>query len=170
MTLPAFADTEALGARLDGGLADGDVPRAQGALDDASSAIRGWAGRSWCNEAGTEIDFGDVPAYLQDEIARICLAVAKRSFTNPDGVTEAGAGPFRTAFADSSADVYLKASEKAVISQAAGKTGVTTISTTREETAGASDLGIIDDRTGTIYAPVDDGEPIPWLDDRQGLG
>ena len=158
MTLPALADIPALDARIPGGLADADTARAQAALDDASALIRAEAGTNWTNDDGTELE--DVP----DVVVTICIAAARRALTNPDGVTEEAVGDARRSYSESSLDVFLKASEKALIRRAAGSFGgITTIATTREDPINTSDFGTVD-RDGTIYCDVTpDGQPIPYL-------
>lgn len=160
MTLPAFADVGALAARIPGGIEDNDRPRAQAALDDASALIRAEAGNNWTNDEDTALE--DVP----DIVVTVCLSAARRAFVNPDGVTAASVGDASQSYSESSLDVYLKASEKALIRRANGSFGgLTTIATTREDPISVSDLGTLDPATGTVYATVSPpGEPIPWLD------
>jgi hypothetical protein len=168
MTLPAFASPEDLGKRLPGVL---DEERAQALLEDASAAVRSWAGRSWCNDDGTQVDWGDLAALHQDEIVRITISAAKRAYTNPANVQSTSTGPFSTSFSDSSPDVYLTAQEKAAVSRAVGslgtRTGLGVISTTREDPVGSSDLGYVDERFGNVWVETDNGAPLPILDSDQ---
>lgn len=126
MTLPPFADATTLATRIPGGLGD-DVARAEAALEDASSAIRSLANRSWCDVAGDELDWGTLALEHQDEVIRVCLAVAARAFANPDAVTQesTATGPFThgRSFGNSSPDVYLNGSEKASIRRAVASLG-----------------------------------------------
>jgi hypothetical protein len=167
MTLPAFADLFDFAARMPGPVAEDDA-RAQAALEDASSAIRSYAGRTWCNVEGDELDWGDLPLQHRDEIVRITLAAAKRAYTNPLNVESTTTGPFSTGFADSSPDVFLTAQEKAAVRRAVASgvatPGLTTISTTREDPAGSSDLGYVDPVFQNVWVDTDDGAPLPILD------
>lgn len=163
--LPAFATIDEFIDRLPGGLDNDDLLRAQAAIDDASTVIRSFAGKTWCNDAGTAVDFGDLAQYHQDEIVRITISAARRAFTNPEGATEMTLGDTSIGLSDSSSDVYLTAAEKAAVRRAAGITaGITTIATTREDPVGISDLGTVAS-DGTVYVDVVGGESYPWIDD-----
>jgi hypothetical protein len=140
MTLPAFATLEAFAARLPGGVSDDDETRARAALDDASTLIRAEAGKDWVTD--------DEPAVLADDlpdiVVTVCIAAARRAFTNPDGIRSESLLSHSVTLADSSADVYLTTAERRMIATAAGRTGggISTLSTTRGplETAGCGDL------------------------------
>jgi hypothetical protein len=169
MTLPAFATVDQFADRLPGGLALGDLSRALAALEDASALIRVEAGKDWAGgDDGDELDFGDLAQRHQDAITTVCISVARRAFTNPAGVNSQTAGPFSSDFADASSDVYLKASERAVVKRAAGLTGLISIATTREDPIGSSDLGTLGN-DGVIYAPTTTGQDIPFLNDGELL-
>lgn len=144
MGLPAFASTDELGDRIPGGIDLSDETRAQAALDDASSIIRAEARVSWVD--GDDLALPDDPDWAADAIKRICIAVARRSFENPDGATahqESIDGYSRSdSFAESSNDIYLKASEKADIARIVGGTGkLWTLSTTRSDVSSSGVSG-----------------------------
>lgn len=160
MSLPAFASLDDFGVRLPGGLADADVPRAQAALDDASTEIRSEAGQAW--ESAPED-----PSWAADALMRICCAVARRSFTNPDGVTQSSLGSYSESVSNASPDVYLTAAEKRTIARIAGRTtGLWTLSTTRED-ACVTDLPAF---CGDAYIEVEGSELLPFLPIDAGNG
>ena len=152
MTLPALAAFDDLAARLPGGIdEDNDGARARAALADASALIRSIAGKTWTttNDDDETVLADDIP----DIVVSVCIAAARRAFTNPDGIRSESTGSYSAAYADSSGDVYLTKAEQAHIRRAAGRTGVWAMPTTRT-TADADD----------IYLPVDPpGEPMPFL-------
>lgn len=146
MTLPSFATIDDLAARIPAGIAGGDDARAQAALDDVSSLIRAHAGKTWVTEDAIDADVPDI-------VTTVCLRAAQRAFTNPSGVTSESAGPFSTSYANSSSDVYLTAQEKTLVRQAAGKSSVSVIQTTR----GDLETGGIGDSIGDALLALD-----PW--------
>lgn len=141
--LPPLAAVADLGARLPGGISEADEPRAQAALEDASSKIRSVAGVTWTTD--DELD-DDVP----DIIVTICCSAARRSFVNPDGVTGENAGSYGFTQANASPDVYLTKAEQGAVRKAAGKSGMWSQPMTR----GGPDVTTWVDVTGT-------DEPLP---------
>ncbi len=167
MTLPAFAEIADLEARM--GPA-GDATRAQAALDDASSAIRDAAGKTWVDAEGALALPDDPASTVADTLTRVCCAVARRILENPDGASTESVGAFSHSFSNSSNDVYLTSAERRAVRRAAGVSGLRSIPTTRGlvgangvfgglETDRCNRAGIVD----TTYLPVDPpGEPIPF--------
>lgn len=123
MTLPAFATLVEFAARIHGGIDDTDEPRAQAALDDASTLIRDAADKTWVTD-----DELDDP--IPDVLRIVCLAAARRAFNNPDGIRSESAGSYSVSLADSSGDVYLTKKEEARVRAAAGKAGLGSIGLT----------------------------------------
>lgn len=79
--LPPLASLEQLAGRL-GYAPDGaEATRAAARLADASELIRDEAGVTWVNDAGVLVD---VPR----RIVSICIDVALRAVTNPEGLTQ----------------------------------------------------------------------------------
>lgn len=126
MVLPAFATVSELAARMPGGLPDDETPRADAALSDASALIRAEAGTDWVDDAGA---LSGVP----DVVVMVAIAVARRALSNPDGLTSESIQDYSRAFASNSAsaDVYLTKGERRVVRQAAGRSGLWTMATTR---------------------------------------
>lgn len=74
--LPPLATLEQLKSRIPGGIKSDDEARAEANLEDASSAVRNAAHRTWVNEEG---ELEGVPPIA----VTITLAAAKRAFINP---------------------------------------------------------------------------------------
>lgn len=147
-SLPAFATLEQLAARV----AVTDEDRAQAALDDASVEIRSIAGVSFVVD--DVLDFGGYPSWAGDALVKVCCAAAVRALTNPEGAQSETIGSYSHSYANASPDVYLTAGERRLIRRAAGRTGLSTITTT----TGYDDCD-------TRYIDVDPpGEPMPWLE------
>lgn len=146
MTLPAFADLDALGARVPEGISSGSEARAQAALDDAAALIRDEAGGvGW---ATAEDPGDDVPGI----IPVINLRSALRSYLNPEGNEQESTGEWAAKIANASSDVYLTASEIKRVQRAAGRAGVWVQPTTRGRP-----------ETDTVFLDVEPaGERIPW--------
>lgn len=143
--LPAFASTSELAVRIPGGISDDDEARAQGVLEDASSLIRAEAGTTWVTEGVLDEDVPDI-------VVTVCIAAAKRAFTNPEAVTSESLGDAARSFGDASSDVYLTAAEKRLVRRAAGL---------------ASTIGSIAMEIGTPgwsgdYIDVGQTEPMPF--------
>ena len=127
--LPPLASLTDFTDRLGRPLSGVDATRAESAIRDASAIVRTEAGENWVDVNG---DLTEVP----EAIVAITMAVARRSWENPSGktTTSEGIGQYTEAngWANASADVYLKASEKAIIRAVTGRSGgVGTLSTTR---------------------------------------
>lgn len=162
MTLPAFADLEAFGARIPGGIPSDEEARAQAALDDASVRIRAEAGKTWTTttgegeEAVTVVDFGadaEARPWVPDAIASMTMRAAQRSYANPDGLSQEATGEWSASTANASSDVYLTKSERELVAKAVGRSGVWVQPTTRGKPEMA-DTEFLD------VEPV--GEKIPW--------
>lgn len=167
--LPAFASTAVLAARIAGGIKLSDQARAQAALDDASSKIRSYTGQVWAT--GDTLDLPADPEWAADTIERICLAVARRSFENPEGLTQQSEGidgyNHAEQFATPSPDVYLTSAEKADLDKLVGGTSaVWTLATTRSD-QDRPDLRVF---AGDVYLGVEDSELIPFLPVDAGNG
>lgn len=166
MTLPAFADLEAFGARIPGGIPSGDEARAQAALDDASVRIRAEAGKTWTSttgegeEAETVVDFGadaEARPWVPDAIASLTMQVAQRSFSNPDGLSQESTGEWSGSSPDASSDTYLKKSERELVGKAVGRSGLWVQPTTRGKP-----------ETDTVFLDVEPAvEKMPWDVSRQ---
>lgn len=125
MTLPALATVEELEILLGETIAN--VPQAEARLGNASVIVRAYAGATWVDTAGTALE--DVP----DGIAGVVTQMVERATRNPGGITQEAAGPFSRSFgADASQRLYLTAMDKLVIRNAMGRTGIGTLSTSRE--------------------------------------
>lgn len=126
---PPLASLELLSARLGYTPTGAEASRAAAALADASELIRDVAGEDWLNLAETAVE--DVP----QRVEKICIAVAKRAFENPDAHSQRTTGDRSVSFDRSRREggeaVYLtNAEEKAVIKAAQGSsfTAVTMVS------------------------------------------
>lgn len=155
MPLPAFATVEELAARIPGGVSDADEPRAQAALDDASTLIRGVAGEDWTSSGGA-LDFGDIAERQQDQITLVCISAAKRAYLTPTGVRSETLGDAAQTYADRAGEVYLTDEEAAVVRAVAS--GATT----------SSGFSSIDLEIGTpgwsgdVIAVSGQDEPLPF--------
>lgn len=170
MGLPAFASFEDLSARIPGGISSSDVARAQAALDDASSEIRAVAGEAWTTTNESDQVVLDLPAepdWAADAIRRICCAVARRAYENPDGISQESLGSYSASMSNASADIYLTSAEKRTIARIVGGTsGLYTISTTRDDTY----TGDLPEFAGDVYIEVEGSELLPFLPIDAGSG
>lgn len=158
--LPAFARVEDLAARRPGGVLEGDRPRAQAALDDASTLIRTEVGKDWVNETDPTKLAADVPAIF----LTVACHAAKRAIDNPEGVqSEALAQGYSASYANSSSDVYLTKAETAKVRKGAGLSNVWTLPTTRDpEKLGLETASVVEGAGGEFLPVEPDGEPILW--------
>lgn len=151
--MPAFADLDALRARLPGGIEGDDEPRAQAALDDASTLIRAETGMDWES---------DVP----EIVVTVTLWAALRAFSNPEGLTQEQLVSYSYSKANPSTDVYLTTKERRLVRRAAGVSGLWAQPTTRGDTLDTPCTdpdAICAPNSGTQYIAVEpDGEPMPW--------
>lgn len=167
--LPAFASLPQFAARVPGGVPDADEARAQAALEDASSLIRDEAGTTWV-DANNALDLPTgTDAWKADTLVRVCCAAARRTFENPDGVSQESLGGYSVAQSNSSSDVYLTAAEKRQVRKAAGFTGLGVLTTTRSPIGTTGITGGLEtnrcDALGadSTFLDVDPaGDPIPW--------
>ncbi|MBM3679151.1 MAG: hypothetical protein FJW96_14950 [Actinobacteria bacterium] len=144
--LPALASVSALEARLGVTLAGVDAERASAALDDASALIRAEAGTDWLDDEGA---LTGVPPVVE----QVALAVAYRTFRNPDAFTQTSLGDASVAYDRSGQSaVYLSREERRAVRRAAGATAVGAIELASPWAVPAS----------TYPAPVaGGGDPIP---------
>lgn len=115
MTLPSLATVDDLATRLPGGIAAADEDRAQLVLDDVSTLIRAEVETDWVDDAGA---LSGVP----DVVVTVCLAAARRAWTNPNGVLSETIGSYSYRLPDAAVapGVFLTDEEKRLIRRAAG--------------------------------------------------
>lgn len=168
--LPAFASVEQFAVRVPGGVSDDDRPRAQGAVDHASTLVRAETGQAWVDAEGAlALPAGD-DAWKADVLVNVTFGAALRSFLNPQNVTgesEAVDGyNHAEQFANASPDVYLTASEKRQLASVTPSGGLFVVSTTRSDIGSDGRPGGIEtsrcDASGTEYLDVVGGGPIPY--------
>jgi hypothetical protein len=151
--MPAFAEVDDLAARLQGGIEDDDTPRAQAALDDASTLIRAETGMDWES---------DVP----EIVVTVTLWAALRTFSNPEGLSQESLASYSYSKSNPSTDVYLTAKERRLVRREAGVSGLWAQPTSRGDTLDTpcTDPQVVcAPNSGTQYIPVEpDGEPMPW--------
>lgn len=148
------ADVAALETRLGRTLVAGDHGRAQAAIDDAWSLVESVAGRTWHVE-------GEDPGSPPRVIVTVVLAVARRAFENPEGMSQESIGSYSYSLATGTVPgVYLTAEERAMVRRAGGGS-VRTVPVVRPGlTEAAAQSG---GHVPTVYgADGRDGEPIPW--------
>lgn len=166
-TLPSLADLEAFGVRMGQDFLDDQEPpaptdpdglRAQAALDDASALIRLTAGEDWVDEDG---NLEAVPPAIET----ICLSVAQRGYTNPQGAVQATVGDASVTWRTGEGGaIYLTNAELRAIRKVTGALGVSSFQTVTEF---VPPVGRIDTRD-PLYAPVEGGGdpiplgPVPW--------
>lgn len=134
MALPSLAPVSALETRLGlapGTLADADLARAEDDLADVSALIRAEAGTDWVADDGATIIAPDV-------VVTVAVRAAKRSYLNPEDLTQEGVGDYNAARGQ--VGVYLTAEERRIVVRAA------------ENPRG----GVF---TGTVRTPSSYGEP-----------
>jgi hypothetical protein len=149
--LAAFATLDDLAARVPGGISEADEPRAQAALDDASTKIRAEAGKTWTDEDG-DLDLPTgADAWRADILVTVCVQAALRAFTNPEAMTQEGIGTYSASWANATTDVYLTRAERQMVRRAAGATGLWRLAIGQDTTQSVEYLDI---------EPA--GEPIPW--------
>lgn len=156
MTLPAFATLEQLAARIPGGIRDADEARAQAALDDASTLIRSEVSphAGWTTAEALDADVPDI-------VVMVTLWAARRSYENPEGVSEESLGQYSVSLGNSSSDVYLTAAERRHVRKAAGFLSIGVVATTRGD---APDVDALVDGYGgeTNWVPVEPaGQALP---------
>jgi hypothetical protein len=139
--LPALASIEDFQVRFD----VDDSPRTEAALQDASTAVRTYAGRTWVDE---DEELLPVP----DAIAMVTMQAAYRQMSNPLGLASEQIGQYswRAGSSGTGAGVVLTHDERKLITLTVGS-NIHTVQITRD---------IWGDRT--IYFDVVGGEPIPY--------
>lgn len=165
--LAVVADLDAL---LDVDVTDTD--RAEALLASASTLVRAHTGSAWVDANGDLIWTDTTDANLQlvgDALTGVAVAAAARSYRNPSGETQKSVGDVSVSYGSNAAGVYLTDDEKRTLAEAVAlyrgrsSPGLWTLSTTRAEIAGGTDLGVLYD--GTFYAEVTPtGQDLPWLD------
>lgn len=120
---PPLASLALFSARLGYTPTGDEASRATACLVDASELIRDVAGEDWLNDGETEVV--DVP----QRVEKICLAVARRAFENPDAYSQRTTGDrsvsWDRAKREGGEAIYLtNAEEKAIIKAAAGSSFV----------------------------------------------
>lgn len=127
-----------------------DVLRAEGNLVDASTLVRQITGLTYLDDAGA-LD----PSAVSDVVEMVVLASAKRAYENPTGVTQKTTGDASLSYAArAETAVYLTDSEIAMLRSTVGRSGLSTLSTTR----GAHYID-------TVYVPiVGTTAQFPWYD------
>lgn len=122
----SLASLEEFEKRIYGGISSGDEERAQAALDDASALILAEGNALWIGEDESP---GDDAVPVPAAVAAICIAVAKRAFLNPEGVSSESIDGYRASF--QAGEVSLTKEEKRIIRKGSGKSGLWTQPTTR---------------------------------------
>ncbi len=114
----SIASVTQLSDRIPGGISLDDETRAQALLDDVTTLVNA--------EAQTEWTDADAP----DVVVTVCLAAARRAWSNYDGKIAETIGGYSYRVADTAATgVYLTEAEKRLVRRAAGiaEAGVTTV-------------------------------------------
>lgn len=122
--LPPLAPFSALVRKL-GNTPEGDeASRAEHILDEASELIRDTAGNDWVDDSGV---LSGVPR----RVAQICVAVAYRAFTNPEGLSQRTIGDssksFDRARREGGEAVYLTDGEEKAVQKAGGASGMVSV-------------------------------------------
>lgn len=113
MATPALADIWQLEQRVPGGIAEGDLPRALAALEDASAWVRVEAGEDW-------LDDDDLLETVPGAVVSVVCAVARRILDNPDGLLQESVAGYSYGRTNATTDIYLTKAEKAIVRKAAG--------------------------------------------------
>jgi hypothetical protein len=150
-----------------------DTDRAEALLASASTLVRAATGSAWVDANGDLLWEAATDANLKlvgDALTDVTVAAAARAYRNPSGETQKSVGDVSVSYGGSAASgVYLTDDEKRMLAEAValyrGRSapGLWTLSTTRSEISGGTDLGTLYD--GTYYAEVTPtGQDLPWLD------
>lgn len=121
MALPPLVTVPEFELRVPGGVGE-DTARAGAVLADASAVVREEAEAIWLvSNPGTAVKpawvtgAGPVP----DTVIAVVCAVARRVFTNPEGIESIDYGDGRGRdYADATGDVFLKQNEKELLRKA----------------------------------------------------
>lgn len=141
---------ERVGVDLDG---PNDEARAMACIEEASALVvaeAGAAGTAWTD-----------PGHVPDVIQAVVIAVASRTFRNPDGIVSQSVGGVTETLPASSVTAFLTEYERGLVRRTAGLTSLSprlaTVRVTRGDSAPAeqSYLGTSDGST----------EPVPWFPD-----
>ena len=154
MASPALAEVSDLAARLGVATGDLDTPRAQANLSDASTLVRQVTGLTYVVDVDADPLVLDTAA-VTDVVEMVVLAAAKRAYENPTGVTQKSTGDVSMSFsARAESAVYLTDGELRMLRASVGRSGLSTISTTRGDTS-----------VETGYVPiVGTTAEFPWYD------
>lgn len=119
--LPALVSLHQFADRLPGGV-DGDEARAQAALDDASAEVRAAVDgeETWVDEDGLLTEVPDI-------VQVVTIAVARRAFVNPEGISQESVAAYGVSYATGSGDVYLTRKERQKVRRAVGLSSLGTI-------------------------------------------
>lgn len=150
-----------------------DTDRAEALLASASTLVRALTGSAWVDANGDLIWTATTDANLQlvgDALTGVTVAAAARAYRNPSGETQKSVADVSVSYGSNAAGgVYLTVDEKRTLADAVAlyrgrsSPGLWTLSTTRSEVSGGTDLGVLCD--GTYYAEVTPGgQDLPWLD------
>lgn len=125
-----------------------DEGQARLALAFASAVLRTYAGITWVDSDG---ELADVP----DVVELLCLEVAYRRYTNPDGYASEQIGQYSYRISAGAAGGFLTPAEKQLLTLAVGS-NVHSLHTPRS--------GL---RRGNVVYVADGGggDPIPWHED-----
>ena len=162
MSLPAFASIDDLAAWL--GQEIDDASRADMVLRGASTRVRAFTGRAWMTDVD-EFDDADPAIDADDfEVAQtVVLQMAGRVWVNPKGIIHDTTGPYSARWSERVAEgLYLTDEERDMLGRyrTGGRSGLWTLSTTRDDTGSCGDLAVYDD---TCYVDVVASEPFPLL-------
>lgn len=116
--MPPLASISMLGAKLGYDPEESELTRAEQLLDAASEMIRDEAGKTWVSETTGALE--TVPR----RVARICVEVAYRAFTNPEALSQRSIGDssksYDRAGREGGESIYLTDDEARAIRKAAG--------------------------------------------------
>lgn len=125
MSLPALATITDISDRAPDLMDSLDANQAEALLGDASAILRSYAGRTWTNDDGDELE--GVP----DGIPGVVALMVIRALRVPEGVSQETIGNYSVAYASGASDrFYLTKTEKAFVRRVASRsTGAFSIST-----------------------------------------
>lgn len=148
-SLPPLARVVDLEQRLGRTFDDTELTQVEAWLDDASAMVRLEAGRDWVTD-------DEPPVVNAPPVARlVALKAVERVLRNPDGLSSESAGDYsyqRNAVEDGGG-IYLTDREVKLIRRAAGRSGLWTQPTTRNEYC--QDTVWLNDSYGLEPFPID---------------
>lgn len=117
MALPAFAAIDDLEARM-GSVSD--LSRAQAALDDASTLVRAFIGKTWIT------DEGDLDPDRPDVLLTVTIAVARRAIEGPNaGVRSEALGDATITYDTNATGLFLTDEDRSLLASSFGGFGLT---------------------------------------------